>query len=278
MMSQRKVIIFAKRIPVYIPVLLFTLAALLPFYVMFIMGTYKTEELFSGFKFLPGNYLMENFKTMSSQNYLLIYKNSIVISVISCVAGLTTSALAGYGLAKFQFKGREFFYKVVIATIMLPYQIYLVGYLMEMKWMHLNTTLAPMFIPFFSIPFGVFWMTQYIKSAVPDAILDSARIDGCNECHLFLGIVFPLIKPASITLTLLIFLWSWNAFLIPLIFITDPQRYTIPLAVSVLGAVHRTDSAAKMLALSIATLPTLVFFGIFSKYLVKGVAIGAIKE
>lgn len=269
---------FIKRIPVYVIVILFSLIALFPFYIMFIMGTYKTEDLFNGFKILPGNFILGNLKTMGSENFPLIYGNSIIITLISCAVGLTTSAMCGYGLSKFRFKGRNILNKIVLATLMLPYQIYLVGYMMEMKWMHLNTTLAPMFIPFFAIPFGAFWMTQYIGSAVPDAIVDSARIDGCSELNMFLKVIFPLIKPASITLTLLIFLWSWNNFLIPLVFISDPQHYTIPLAISVLGAVHRTDSAARMLALTIATIPVLIFFGIFSKYLVKGVTVGAIKE
>jgi multiple sugar transport system permease protein/cellobiose transport system permease protein len=88
----------------------------------------------------------------------------------------------------------------------------------------------------------------------------------------------PIIKPAAITLALLVFLWSWNNFLIPLIFVTEPAKYTLPIFVSTLGGAYRVDYGAKMLDLTLATIPVLVFFGIFSKYLIKGMTIGAIKE
>ena len=91
-------------------------------------------------------------------------------------------------------------------------------------------------------------------------------------------IVLPIIKPAIITLGLLIFLWSWNNFIIPLVFVSDPNQYTLPLFVSTLGGSYRIDYAAKLLNLTIATIPVLVFFSIFSKYLIKGMTIGAVKE
>ena len=121
-------------------------------------------------------------------------------------------------------------------------------------------------------------MTQYIGSAVPSSLIESAEMDGAGHFRIFMTIVFPIIKPAVITLGLLIFLWSWNNFLIPLVFVADPRQYTIPLFVSTLGGAYRIDYAAKLLNLTIATIPVLVFFSIFSKYLIKGMTIGAIKE
>ena len=121
-------------------------------------------------------------------------------------------------------------------------------------------------------------MTQYIGSSIPDTIIESARIDGASEFRIFATIVLPIIKPAIITLGLLIFLWSWNNFIIPLVFVSDPNQYTLPLFVSTLGGSYRIDYAAKLLNLTIATIPVLVFFSIFSKYLIKGMTIGAVKE
>ena len=221
---------------------------------------------------------MENLKTILEGNVFTPYLNSIFISVISVVACTFISALVGYGLSKFKFKGQKVLLTILIATLTMPYQISLAGYMMEMRWVGLNNTLWPMILVFFANPFGAFWMTQYIGSAVPDSIIESARIDGCHEFRLFCGIVFPIIKPAIITLALLVFLWSWNNFLIPLVFVTDPQQYTLPLFVSTLGGSYRVDNAAKMLNLTLAIIPVLIFFSIFSKYLIKGMTIGAIKE
>lgn len=255
-----------------------TIVALVPFYIMFIMGTYKNEDIFKGLQLLPGTYLIENIKTILQGNVWRPYMNSVFISVFSMTSCVFISAMCGYGMSKFKFKGRKIFLRILMITLMMPYQISLSGYLMEMKWFHLNNTLWPMIFVFFANPFGAFWMTQYIGSSIPDTIIESARIDGAGEGRIFLTIVFPIIKPAIITLGLLIFLWSWNNFIIPLVFVSDPKQYTLPLFVSTLGGSYRIDYAAKLLNLTIATIPVLVFFSIFSKYLIKGMTIGAVKE
>lgn len=266
------------RIPAYLLLLITTVLALFPFYIMLIMGTYKNEEIFTGLKLLPGTYLAENFKTILDGNVFQPYLNSLIISVISVIACVLVSSMIGYGLSKFRFKGRKVLLTILIATLTMPYQISLAGYMMELRWVHLNNTLWPMILVFFANPFGAFWMTQYIGSAVPESIIESVRIDGCSEFSLYGRMVLPIIKPAIITLALLVFLWSWNNFLIPLVFVTDPKQYTLPIFISTLGGSYRVDYAAKMLNLTLATIPVLIFFSIFSKYLIKGMTIGAVKE
>lgn len=266
------------RIPAYFLVTVTSIVALIPFYIMFIMGTYKNEDIFKGLRLLPGNYIKENFNTILQGDVLTPYMNSIMISVVSVVSCIFVSSLCGYGLSKFQFKGKKVFKQILMITLMMPYQISLAGYLMEMRWVGLNNTLWPMIFVFFANPFGAYWMTQYIGTAIPDSLVESAKIDGASEMRIFLTIVFPLTKPALITLALLIFLWSWNNFIIPLVFIADPRQYTLPLFISTLGGSYRIDYAARLLNLTLATIPVLVFFSIFSKYLIKGMTIGAIKE
>lgn len=266
------------RIPAYLLLLFTTVLALLPFYIMFIMGTYKNEDIFKGLKMLPGDYVLENFKTILQGNVVRPYLNSLFISIVSMIVCVLVSAMIGYGMSRFQFKGKKMLMTILLATLVMPYQISMAGYMMEMRWMNLNDTLWPMILVFVANPFGAFWMTQYIGSAVPESIIESARIDGCGEFRLFLTIVFPMIKPATITLALLVFLWSWNNFLIPLVFVTDPKQYTLPIFISTLGGAYRIDYAAKMLNLTLATIPVLIFFSIFSKYLIKGMTIGAVKE
>lgn len=266
------------RLPAYLLLLFTTVLALTPFYIMFIMGTYKNEDIFTGLKLLPGDYIAKNFETILQGNVIRPYLNSLFISVLSMIICVLVSSLIGYGMSKFRFRGKKLLMTVLLATLVMPYQISMAGYMMEMRWFYLNNTLWPMILVFIANPFGAFWMTQYIGSAIPDSIIESARIDGSGELRLFLTIVFPMIKPATITLALLVFLWSWNNFLIPLVFVTDPKQYTLPIFISTLGGAYRVDYAAKMLNLTLATIPVLVFFSIFSKYLIKGMTIGAVKE
>ena len=266
------------RIPAYFLLTVTSILALVPFYIMFIMGTYKNEDIFKGLRLVPGNYLTENLNTILQGDVLTPYLNSVFISVVSMVSCILISALCGYGMSKFKFKGKKVFMRILMITLMMPYQISMAGYLMEMRWFHLNNTLWPMIFVFFANPFGAFWMTQYIGSSIPDTIIESARIDGASELRIFATIVLPIIKPAIITLGLLIFLWSWNNFIIPLVFVSDPKQYTLPLFVSTLGGSYRIDYAAKLLNLTIATIPVLIFFSIFSKYLIKGMTVGAVKE
>lgn len=266
------------RVPAYLLLLFTTVLSLMPFYIMFIMGTYKNEDIFKGLKLLPGDYIAKNFETILQGNVIRPYLNSLFISVLSMIICVLVSSLIGYGMSKFYFRGKKLLMTVLMATLVMPYQISMAGYMMEMRWFHLNDTLWPMILVFIANPFGAFWMTQYIESAIPDSIIESARIDGSGELRLFLMIVFPMIKPATITLALLVFLWSWNNFLIPLVFVTDPKQYTLPIFISTLGGAYRVDYAAKMLNLTLATIPVLVFFSIFSKYLIKGMTIGAVKE
>lgn len=275
---KSKVFRTLRHAPAYLLLLFTTVLALMPFYIMFIMGTYKNEDIFKGLKLLPGNYIAKNFETILQGNVIRPYLNSLFISVLSMIVCVLVSSLIGYGMSKFRFRGKKFLMTVLLATLVMPYQISMAGYMMEMRWFQLNNTLWPMILVFIANPFGAFWMTQYIGSAIPDSIIESARIDGSGELRLFLTIVFPMIKPATITLALLVFLWSWNNFLIPLVFVTDPRQYTLPIFISTLGGAYRVDYAAKMLNLTLATIPVLVFFSIFSKYLIKGMTIGAVKE
>ena len=266
------------KIPAYVFISITSITAVIPFYIMFVMGTYKNEDIFKGLRVVPGDYIAENFETIMQGDVLTPYINSISISLLSVISCIFISSLCGYGLSKFDFKGKKIFKQILMITLMMPYQISLAGYLMEMNWFGLNNTIWPMIFVFFANPFGAYWMTQYIGTAIPGSLIESARIDGAGEFRIYSTIVFPLTKPAIITLSLLIFLWSWNNFIIPLVFVTDPKQYTLPLFISTLGGAYRVDYAAKLLNLTLATIPVLVFFSVFSKYLIKGMTVGALKE
>ena len=266
-----------KKIPIIVFLVILSLIALFPFYLMLIMGTYLNEELYMGIKLLPGTYLANNWKTVMSQNYPRFYLNSIVTAVVHTVIAVLVSALGGYAFAKYDFKGKKAAFTFVLATLAIPSQIGLVGYVIEMRSFGWTNNLLSLIFNGVASGFGVFWMNQFIKGAVPDEIIESGRIDGCGEYGIFFRLIVPIIRPAFITIGLLLFLWNWNSYLAPLVLISDKSAYTIPLSISLIATEFRTDYAARILALAIGTIPIVVLFAAFSKNLIKGLTVGAVK-
>lgn len=258
-------------------ILIMSIISLFPFYIMIIMGTHKNEDLFKGIHLLPGNYLRENFQTIVSTNFFQYYANSFIVTLCATTGILVVSVLTGYAFAKMRFKGKTLLFSFILATLMIPNQVGLIGFLIEMKNLKWTDTFLPLIIPPMASGFGVFWMKQYIEASVPNELLEAATMDGCGLLKSLFLIVVPAIKPALITLFLLYFLWTWNDYLTPLVVLSDQSKYTIPLSISIIGQLHRTDYAARILCLSISTLPILILFGFGSKYLIKGMVAGAIK-
>jgi multiple sugar transport system permease protein/cellobiose transport system permease protein len=262
---------------VYIFIVFMTMLSIIPFYYMIIAGTYVTEEIFTGIKLLPGKAFLDNFKTVMGTNFALFYRNSLVVALSSTIGVVFVSSLTGFAFAKMEFPGKKFLFMFILGTIMIPGQMGLVGLAMEMRAFHFSNTHLALIFPGLANAFGVFWMKQYMESSVPNEIIESANMDGCNMATTFFRIALPITRPALITMFLLFFLWSWNDYLTPLVMINNQDRYTIPLAITILGSLHRTDYAARILALSIATIPILIIFTCGSKYLIQGMVAGSIK-
>lgn len=254
-----------------------TILSIFPFYMVVIMSTYYTNDLYKGLPIFPSNYFMSNLQTILNTNFIQVYGNSIIVSVMATVISCTTSSLIGFAIAKYRFKGRNVMYAFVLATMMVPTQVALIGYVLEMKSLNLVNSLWPLIFAFAASPFCAFFMTQFIKSSVPDEILESARIDGCSEPAIFGKIVLPLIKPGVTTVAILIFLWSWNNYLLPLVSVSDNAKYTIPLLISTLSSEFTTDFAAQMTAVGFSIIPIIILFIFGSKTFIEGLTAGAVK-
>jgi ABC-type glycerol-3-phosphate transport system permease component len=257
--------------------IILTILSLFPFYLMIVMSTHYNEDLFQGIPLLPGNYMIENFTTVLKSNFVQVYSNSLIVSIGSVVAGVLFSVLIGFAIAKYQFRFKKALNYFIVITMMVPTQVGLIGYITEMRVLGLGNTLWPIILIWFAFPFGAFFMTQFMQDTIPDEVIECARIDGCTEPRILFQIVFPIIKSGLVTLSILIFVWSWNNYLLPLITINDSRWYTIPVFISNLGIVHRTDYAARMAALTMTTIPLLVIFIMGSKTFIKGVTAGAVK-
>lgn len=248
-----------------------------PFYMMVVMGIYKTETLFRVMAVLPSNYLAENFRTVLSSNFFRSYFNSLYIAVLVTLLSSLSSAMAGFAFAKYQFRMKKALFNLVLAMLMIPSQLGMIAFIWEMKQLGWTDTHLPLIVPAISNSFGVFWMRQYIADSVPDEVLDSARIDGCNDIRAFFQISLAFIRPALLSTGLLFFLWSWNSYMLPLLVITKSELQTIPLAISSLRDFMRVDYGAQILGLSLGTIPMIIVFIIFSKSLISGLAASAVK-
>jgi cellobiose transport system permease protein len=273
-MSKR--VTFSRSVMIFI-LCLMSIVALLPFYSMMVMGTYYINDLFTGIKIIPGNYVLQNMKTLFTVPIFTYYKNSVLSAAGSCVLCVLISSMCGYAIAKYTFRMKKMLFNFVLLTLMIPTQLGLIAFMIEMKFLGLLGTLWPIILPNGASAFGVFWMTSFIKDAIPNEVIESSRIDGCNEYGIFFRVALPFIKPAVITLALLSFLWSWNALLVPLVVLNKEALFTLPLGIKSLSTGFRNDYGAQILGLSVGTIPILVFFSFFSKNLISGLSAVAVK-
>lgn len=264
-------------IAVKILLILISVVSLIPFWLMFSMSTYKSEMIFQGNPMIPSNFFIENLKTIFASNFVQSYGNSLLISIVSMIVSVLICSMVGYGMNVYRFKWKKAISTFVVMTMMVPSQIDIIGYMIEMRVINLNNTLLPMMFIWFANGFGAYWMISFIKGALPMELVESARIDGANEIQIFGKIVIPCIKPGILTLCLLIFLWAWNSYMIPLVFVNKQDNYTIPIFVKSLASAYRTDYGAQLAGLFLATLPLLILFIIGSKNFIKGLTAGAVK-
>lgn len=265
------------KISSYIILGIISFISLVPFYLMVTMSTYKTEEIFKGLPFLPSGYFGENIKTVFQSNFVQTYINSLLVSFLSMFICVLVSAMVGYAMTVYKFRFKKALTNFIMLTMMAPTQIGIIGYMIEMRTFHLTGSLWPMILLWCANGFGAFWMIQFIGGSLPVEIVESARIDGAGEMSIFFKMVLPCIKPGILTLCLLIFLWSWNNYLVPLVFVNKESLNTIPIFIKGLANAYRTDYGAQLSGLVFATIPLLLMFILGSKNFINGLTAGAVK-
>ncbi len=249
-----------------------------PFYLMVIMSTYDSNELFMGLHLLPGNNFIINIKDVFlNAGFGRYYFNSIYIAVLATGISVFVCAMCGYALAKFDFKLKKFLYYTVLVTMMLPTQLGLIAFVWEMNKIGWTDSHLALIVPTAANALAVYWIRQYTIQGVPTEILESGRIDGCSEAGIFFKLVVPFIKPALGSQAMLSFMASWNSYLVPLVLISDQKKYTVTLGLSTLDALYRANFGARIAALVIGTIPMFILYLIFSKSLIKGITAGSVK-
>lgn len=265
--------------------ILLCIISILPFYLMFVNATRSSNEVKSGISFFFGNYLSQNIATFNQKQQGLgvtAYKamlNSLLVSVPFTALSVYFSALTAYGIHAYDFKAKKFAWAFILGVMMVPTQVYAVGFYKFMIKLGLIDTYWPLIIPAITTPAVVFFMRQYLVGALPLEVIEAARIDGSGEFHTFNTVVLPIMKPALATQAIFQFVASWNNLFMPSLIINSTVKKTLTMFVQMLiGESFRTDYGVIFLSLSITILPMFVMYFILSRYIVEGVSMGSVKE
>ena len=265
----------------YILCILFTVLCLFPIWVLFVNATRSTTQIQTTVSFLPSNHLMENYRSLMAENFMLYraFFNSLFISVTSTGLSVYFSALTAYGLYIYNFKGKNFLFKFVLVILMIPGQLSMVGFYQFMLKLNLYDSYIPLIVPSIAAPSTVFFLKQYLESVYPKDLTEATRMDGANEFLIFNRITVPIVVPALATMSIFGIVYSWNNYVMPLILLNTQSKFTMPMLVQLLRTdIYATDYGALYLGLMLTILPLIVIYLILSKAIIRGVALGGIKE
>ena len=214
---------------------------------------------------------------LASPKYLFRFWKSIGMAVCIAAGQLLISVFAGFGFAKYKFPGRNFLFFLLMILMTLPVQVTLVPDFIMLGYMNLLNTYAALILPSIIVPLGTFILTQSFKS-VPDTVLDAAMLDGCSKIGVLFKILVPVVQPSIVTASIFAFYWIWQDFFQPLIFVSNPKNFTIPLALKLYTDPNSYNNYGGLFAMSvISLLPVILIFIKFQKYLVEGIATDGIK-
>jgi len=211
--------------------------------------------------------------------FLMYAGNTLTIAVLSMIGQVVSSSLVGYGFARIRWPGRDIVFILVLSTMMLPYQVTMIPLYVVFRNLDWINTLKPLIIPsFFGYAFNIFLFRQFFKS-IPSELSDAARIDGCNEFNIYWRIILPLSKPVLATVALFDFLYNWNDFQGPLIYLHDEKNYTLSLGLQAFGGYYsrNLEPATLMAAAAIVVLPTILIFFLAQRTFIQGVTMTGIK-
>ncbi len=233
---------------------------------------------------IPDYFYLNNYKEVwnigdiAKRNYHfdLAYFNSIKISLINLAGAVLTSTLAGYAFAKIKFRGRNILFLFYLATMMIPSQITLIPRFVMFTKFGLSGTHLTLILPGLITITGTFLMRQYFMQ-IPEELRESGRVDGANEYRIWAQIMVPIAKPSMASLAMIVFLWNWNNFLDPLVFLNNWKLYTIPVALTNFVDESLTEYNLIMAAASSALVPVFLIFLFGQKFFVKGLVSGAVK-
>jgi multiple sugar transport system permease protein len=203
--------------------------------------------------------------------------NTALISSVTVIGQLLSSSIVAYSLAKIRWRGRDGLLLLILATMMLPPQVTMIPVYIAWSKLGLTGTYLPLLIPqFFGLPFFIFMLRQFFRG-IPEELIDAARVEGASDLRIYRSVVLPLSRPALVALSIFAFMWAWTDFLLPLIYINDPEQYTLSIGLYNFFSEHGVEWGALMAAATLMSLPLIMVFLLGQRQFVRGVALTGIK-
>ncbi|MCA9837497.1 MAG: carbohydrate ABC transporter permease [Trueperaceae bacterium] len=224
--------------------------------------------------FQPGNYV----RALTYKPFALYFRNSMIIATLNVIAVVFTASFCAYGFARVRFKGREFWFGVVMATLFLPYTILIVPNFLIFTRLGWVNTFLPLTVPLFfgGGAFNIFLLRQFFRT-IPEELADAARIDGCTEFGIYWRIFLPLAKPALITVGIFTFLAAWNDLLGPIIYLRSPDKFTVAAGLASFRSQTDISWDLQLAAATAMTVPVILLFFFTQRYFIKGIVMSGLK-
>ncbi|NHO79402.1 carbohydrate ABC transporter permease [Micromonospora sp. CMU55-4] len=258
------------------------LLSLFPFYWMIVIAS-RTNDAANSWPppFLPGGRLGENIERVlanSDANILKGLMNSFLVAGTITVATVFFGSLAGFAFAKLRFRGKNALLLIILTSMMVPIQLGVLPLYILMAKLDWLNTMPSVTVPFLIGGFGIFMMRQYAEQAVPNELIEAARVDGCSTWRVYWHVVAPALRPAAAVLGLLTFMEQWNQFFWPFVVLADPSNPTVQISLRSLNTAYFADNSQIFAGTLIATLPLFVVFVLFGRQIIGGIMEGAVKS
>jgi multiple sugar transport system permease protein len=269
----------ARRIVLYVVLIVFAIGLLTPFAWMVMSSLKSANEVFSvPVKWLPETFVWENYLAIWTESNMLTWiRNTLFLAVVVTFLQVLTGSFAAYGFARMRFRGRDVLFLLYIGTIAVPWQSYMIPQFILLSNFKVSNTLWAIILLQAFGAFGVFLMKQFYET-IPEELSEAARLDGLSEYAIWRRIMLPLSIPALASLTLLTFVNTWNDYLGPLIYLRNPDLWTIQLGLkSFVSNLYDTNYALLFAGLTISVIPIAIIFLLGQKYFVEGIATSGLK-
>jgi ABC-type glycerol-3-phosphate transport system permease component len=261
------------------PIFLLLTALILYPIVWMIYSSFKANpDIFANVFALPSTLYLENYVTVFTKGAMGVYfRNSLLVSTVSVAGLLVFSSLAAYAFATFRFRGSTPLFMILLLGLMVPPQALIISGFKLMSILDLIDTYWALIFTYFGwTSFGILVLRNFFQS-VPRDIKDAARVDGAGHWAMFSQIMLPLARPSLSTIAIFYFMWVWNEFIYPLVYMQTPDKYTIPLGVLFFNGRYAVEWGLQMSALAVATVVPLIVYYVFQKQFIRGILAGALK-
>ena len=269
-----------RRAIAYIVLIFMSILCLVWFYILFVNATRSKGELTRGFTPIPSTHLIENLSNGVFHGTLPFVRGMLnSLFVAGCSAALCTyfSTMTAYAIHVYDFKMKKFMSTFILAVMMIPQQVTALGFLQLVGRLKLEDNFIPLIVPAVAAPVTYFYMKQYMESTLPLSLVEAARIDGANTVQSFLNIVLPLTKPIASAVIVLTLINSWNAFLLPLLFLQSPDKQTVTLLPQFFQGEFTNDQTKILAAAVMTAIPEIAAYLCMQKNFERGMSAGALK-